>query len=261
MTEPRNHSQPADRLGASPWAAARDEELNVALVRIIDGEDVAGEWERFQVTADAHPALWRELAVGQRDERLLHQALAARIDGSSPPALADALEDAWRGGAEIIPIRTAATHPAGAGARLGWAMAACIAGAWVLSAGLTSRQRASDPGPEGLAGSGHRATADNALAGAQAPVVQPAAFLSPHQALDAYLELGQKSGAVVGELPGKPIIERRALEDGAGYEVIFVRQIVERGRVPAMYSFEPSNEFGTPVPTPVKDAPKRRDPL
>jgi len=118
-------------------------------------------------------------------------------------------------------------------------MAACIAGAWILSAGLGSER----------------------VAPHSAPTVQPAAFLSPNQALDAYLTLGRESGSVVGELPGKPIIERRSLGEGEGFEVVFVRQIVERSRVPALFSFEGSNEFGDPMPEAVPAAATRRDSL
>lgn len=108
-------------------------------------------------------------------------------------------------------------------------MAACIAGAWVLSAGLGS-QRAAE---------------------SNEPAIQPAAFLNPTQALEAYLALGRESGSVVGELPGKPIIERRSLGEGEGFEVVFVRQIIEKGRVPALFSFERTNEFGDTVPAPL----------
>lgn len=87
------------------------------------------------------------------------------------------------------------------------------------------------------------------------PEIARAAFMNPNDALRAYLEMGQKSGAVVGELPGKPVLEKRVLENGGGFEVIFVRQIIERSRVPAMYEFDQSNEFGGIVPTPVRSAP------
>lgn len=214
------------------------------IARIIDGEAARAEWLRFMQSADAAPRLWRTLAIGQREARLLGDALSDALWEADAKGVAEHRRGATAhrslqaasGSATNATERPSAgafssdSTRLGFGARLGWAMAACIAGAWIVSAGRTPQ--------EPLQG--------------QSPTIQQATFLSPHQALEAYLSLGRESGAVVGELPGKPIIERRILDDGQGYEVVFVRQIVERSRVEALFSFEGSDEFGEPVPTPIR---------
>jgi hypothetical protein len=74
-------------------------------------------------------------------------------------------------------------------------------------------------------------------------------FHTPEQALAAYYEQGQKLGTVVGEVPQKVLLQSNPVEGGQGYEVVFVRQIVERARVPSLYSMG-SDELGNPAPVP-----------
>lgn len=241
--------------------------LNPLWNRVVDGHESDGEWRAFVSLADEAPALWRELAWSQRESRLLCGAVASHIDGAGIDAFlvpnasdlrgVDAEDSTRRGGSrERVPGR----WRLGSGAGLGWALAACVTGAWVLSVGtgwgtgVRSAARSGVGGPQAFERDVHADAAGNRAATAS-PEIARASFLNPNDALQAYLEMGQKSGAVVGELPGKPVLEKRALDNGDGFEVIFVRQIIERSRVPAMYQFDQSNEFGGIVPTPVRSSP------
>ena len=58
--------------------------------------------------------------------------------------------------------------------------------------------------------------------------------------LARYLDQGYEEGRVVGELPDKVLIRATpmALQDGTiGYDVVYVRQILERVQVPDLYTF------------------------
>ena len=65
--------------------------------------------------------------------------------------------------------------------------------------------------------------------------------------LTRYLEQGKKSGQVVGELLDKVLIETRPVQNGDGYEVYYIRQIIEKARVPDLYTFG-TDDTGQAVP-------------
>lgn len=211
------------------------------LTRVVDGEERPGEWHAFSDAADRTPLLWRELAVQQRDSRLLLGALSRHVDSAG-----EAIDFAIRSPSDSPASRASGDDAATwrerrhGGLRFGWtgwALAACLAGAWLFSASIRL--------PAG--GDQFGIGADSPTGGG---VVR--AGLSPDEALRAYLDLGRESGAVVGELPGKPVLEQRATEDGSGVEVVFIRQIIERRRVPTLYEFAQTDEFGRAVAAPVR---------
>jgi hypothetical protein len=75
-------------------------------------------------------------------------------------------------------------------------------------------------------------------------------------ALREYLRVGADSGRVVGEMPRKVLMHAEPAADGRGYDVVYVRQIVERARVGGMYRFS-QDEAGrvTPVRTTLTRSP------
>src|SRR5690606_27872013 len=103
----------------------------------------------------------------------------------------------------------------------GWAAAAAVAVAWV---GL-------GVAPQDGAG----------------PVQPLAASLTPTQLLDQYLEKGRQSGLVQGEAPAKTLLSAQPAPSGNGYEVIYIRQIVERAIVTDLYQLG-ADEAGNPQP-------------
>lgn len=66
------------------------------------------------------------------------------------------------------------------------------------------------------------------------------------EALRAYLDRGRAEKRVIDELPDRLLVETRPVSDGTGFEVIYVRQFVERAIVPDLYRFGGQNELGQP---------------
>jgi len=116
--------------------------------------------------------------------------------------------------------------------RLGWAVAAMLALALVS-------QMVANRGGSGIQ---------------QASLVPTgASYKTPDDAMDAYLKLGRDAGQVVGELPQRYVLETRPAADGKGYEVLYVRQVLERTRVDDMYKVG-ADETGRPVLVPCSPA-------
>ncbi|MCA9295045.1 MAG: hypothetical protein KC983_00980, partial [Phycisphaerales bacterium] len=67
---------------------------------------------------------------------------------------------------------------------------------------------------------------------------------STQQALRDYIDLGKESGDVIAELPTKVLVETRPSPTGEGYELLYLRQILERTYVPSLYEFEGQSEAG-----------------
>lgn len=152
----------------------------------------------------ADPAILDELALWQADE--LRLARVARELHST----ADRIE-APRAG-------SLASRWAG----LGWVAAAVIAIAWIL-----------------------QAAAPNAAVEPLASVAGVApAFGSSDEAFDAYLAKARADGVVVGDVAPPTLLRSRELGNGRGFEVVIVRQVVERRVSPEIYRVTPMGETG-----------------
>ena len=62
---------------------------------------------------------------------------------------------------------------------------------------------------------------------------------------------GKEEGRVIGELPDRVLVNSTEAPDGKGYEVVFVRQIMEKTRVDDLYKVS-SDEGGNPHPVKVR---------
>lgn len=196
---------------------------DVLISRIVDGRATPSDWGALEHVSLTDATVWRDLAMSQKQHVLLSAAAdpllarAERVNVPDPSA----------------PIRLTPehhqTHLHARGRRFmtwgGWAAAAALGLAYLN--GFVPRA------PE--------------LGGNQASLAPT--FHTPEQALAAYYEQGQKLGTVVGEVPQKVLLQSSPLQDGAGYDVVYVRQIVERARVPSLYSIG-SDELGNPAPVP-----------
>ncbi|MCK5940961.1 MAG: hypothetical protein KAI24_03235, partial [Planctomycetes bacterium] len=69
---------------------------------------------------------------------------------------------------------------------------------------------------------------------------------SPDELMHAYLRQGAEAGRVLDQLPLRTLSTRRA-PDGDGFEIVFVRSLVERARVDQLMTFAP-DEHGQPQP-------------
>lgn len=204
---------------------------DLLISRVVDCRASAGDWAELDRMAKSDDSVWRELARAQREHALLAGAV---------------MDEVMKADSVAIPEHHAASYKLAsrirsAGAWGGWAAAAAVALAWM--GGL----------PAGDTGAG--------LPSNQASL---APFGSASDALNAYLDLGKKDGRVIQQLPGKVLVDDpRPAADGQGYEVIFIRQIVERERVPDLYRFS-RDEAGnlTAIPVQARRAVRAaRDPM
>jgi hypothetical protein len=200
---------------------------DILISRAVDGRARPEDWEAIERLAQAEPALWRDLALAQRDDRALASAVmhqASRADHVALPEaeLAEMIQENPRA---VVARRTrlAATWS-------GWAAAALVAIAAVSREGNPGSSNELTPRIAALPGAGVLGTASDAL--------------------DRYLDLGKKDGTVLGEMPEKLLVRTSKRSDGDGYEVVYVRQIVERARVPGLYKLS-SDEAGNATPVPI----------
>lgn len=161
----------------------------------------------------ADPAILEELAMWQADE--LRMARVAR----ELEAVADR--------AELPPA-----EPAGGRAwrlGLGWAVAAVIALAWISESVFP---RGAGFARTNIAGFGGFASADDAF--------------------DAYVDKARAEGVIYGDVAPPTIIGSRELGGHQGFEILVMRQIVERRRVSEMYRLMPIDESGALAPVVIR---------
>lgn len=196
-----------------------EEREHLLISHIVDGRATDQEWRELEQLADRDPSVWRQLSQSQRD----HMSLCSAIAGASAIAETVSLptirlrtsQDDWSSG-QVRLNRF--------GAWTGWAVAAIV----TIVASLNWMQPV--PQPTG---------AETQLAGLQ---MQSAA-----QAFQAYLDKGKASGQVVGEVPARVLVETKPTVSGNGYEVIYLRQVVERAVVADLYQLSGQDDAGRPT--------------
>lgn len=277
-------------------ATGIDRTLEVLASRIADQCADEQDWATFAALAQSSPRgsaeAWRMLAELQRESAELSMAVQERVEiaarvalpaagvgvrasgAHTDPSRISGLRDAWRSPHEA--------HRPSAGLNrwnrlgmAGWAVAACLGLAW-LGAGRFTMTTPDAPSPVG-----------GSEAGLASAVVNPANWTihTPDDALRAYMDVGGKSGRVLGELPQRVIVralpvdargdsrggpatlttvdglasdpstlagaETRAsnvsVSDGQSIEVIYLRQIVERAVISDVVKFG-TDERGRPIP-------------
>jgi hypothetical protein len=193
---------------------------DVLISRIIDAEgtDAGGAaWAEFAQLAAKEPGAWKELADAQRRHGALAKAVSREIRAADSIDL-PTHDHAGVSHASRLSLRVARWG--------GWAVAACLAGAWATTAL-----------------NGQLASAPNSPAG----TIQAGWTPTPQEALNAFLDAGQKTGQVVGQVPELVLLESNPSEDGKACELVVLRQIVERHLVPGVYRTA-FDEGGRPVP-------------
>ncbi len=172
---------------------------DVLIGRIIDGEASGQDWAEFRQIAGDDQAVFAEIAELQD----LRKRTLEIVDDAGN--IADTIELPMHMHPKASPAHRLRT----AGVWGGWAVAAMVAIAW--SIGL----RPGDPLIFGEQG--------NAQAGLGSGIINTAG-----EAFQKYLDLGKESGSVIGEMPNGIILDKRPLADGSGYEVLYIRPIIER---------------------------------
>lgn len=210
---------------------AVDPEMDAAMQRdvlisqIVDGEGDGAAWKAFAELAGQDASIWRELALAQRGHAALSHAVSVEISGAASVELTDAAGAS--GGAGPIPFSVSRWS--------GWVAAAAVGIAWV-----------------GMQYSAIRDSRTAEMTSHQAGIAPVGAFQvdSPQDAISAYKALGHRSGTVLGELPDRVIIESRPLAGERGFEVVYLRQFMERARVSELYQVtrDDSGQQGLLVP-------------
>ena len=186
---------------------------DILISRVVDDEATGEDWAALRELAERDPAVWRDLAQAQYTSIGLASAVEAAIE------VADRVEPPVH---EFI--RAGLRWRSGAAAKWGgWAAAAAVTLAWA-GAGM--------PGRSGVSGAG----LDGAI---------PAAG-SAADAFREYLDAGKRSGQVVEEVPQLILVETKPVSGGQGYEVFYLRQIVERAIVQDLYGLG-QDEAGRPA--------------
>ncbi|MBL8763493.1 MAG: hypothetical protein JNM07_04405 [Phycisphaerae bacterium] len=218
---------------------ARPDDRDLLISRLIDGEATVREWRDFGVSVKADAAMWGEVVEAQRSKALLAGALAELTDAADRVELpgdtemrrlraAGALERL--DGSEVVgrigPARAASWK-----GWAGWAAAAAVVLAW--SGGvLPVNSGGGNFGP---------------MPGHEAGLFR---INTPEDALKAYVNVGQKQGMVAGEMPSHVLLDARPAADGEGFEVVYLRQFVERTRVKSLFRAG-QDDAGNAVPVPV----------
>ncbi len=202
---------------------------DILISRAIDGDATAAEWDELTARADANPTIFRHLAATLREHGAFGRAVNAAV------AAADSIEMPAPG---IAPtVRSAATPPRTGGlSRLGgwsgWAIAAVLTIAWVGGVLNLVRTNPATPGTGSAQSLTNNAGFGNGTTAADL--------------LQAYLDKGRQEEFVIAELPERVLIETRPSSTGRGYELLYLRQILERTVVPDLYQFYSQDEMGRP---------------
>lgn len=218
-------------------------ELDLLISRVVDQRAGAADWDRLETLAAADPSIWRELARSQRHQQGLCRAVAqatAQAGGVDLPQASGA------GGGTADPFGVGAPGEA-RDERHAWSSRGLRMtgqwGGWAAAAALVIAALLGKLAPPTTGGSTM-----------QAAGIGPGALLSATDALNTYIERGREDGVVLGQLPQKVLVDSQPAPDGSGYDVVYVRQILERARVNDLYRFS-SDELGNPTPVRVVPRP------
>lgn len=194
-------------------------ELDHLVSKAAEGAATRAEWALLEDRASREPGLWRRIALSQREARDLEQLCSAVAAGSRT---------------EVDDVVATVTPAGRSQGRLrvwgGWAAAALLA--------LVLIPRTLRPGNAPAAG--------ESLPAPQTAGLMP--FANAEEAYKAYLDQGKAEGRILAQAPSRML---RAVEmpGGEGYEVYFVRQVVERVDARQLMKYA-TDEAGRMVPVP-----------
>lgn len=199
------------------------------MARIVDGEADEHDWGTFEALAASDAGVWRRLACSQRDAQMMQEVVRPALEAADRTRLPRRV-DGRRTGDAGEPVRTPGLRRFG-----GWAAAAVIGLAWLGS--QIAPMSASD----------RRAGTGQNVAG-----VVPTGWTidSPEDAVKAYLDVGGRSGRVLGEMPDRVVVRTTPTAvpgQPPHVEVIYLRQFVERTVVTDLYELG-TDELGRAVP-------------
>ena len=207
MNTPPN--QPSTPNQSGPHQPDADQ-LELLISKAVDGRATRLEWAVLEIAAHEKPVVWRDLALTMRDNALLEDAVNRAADRAEQVGLPASTQVSGRPSS----LRTWG----------GWAAAAVLAVMFVAQWRNLANQPVSSTG-------------------SSQPQVAGLGSFTADEARKAYLQRGKQDGSVLGEMPAKVIVQGAPIKDGQGYEVVFIRQIVEKARVDDLVRFT-SDEAG-----------------
>jgi len=190
----------------------------------VGGEATGLQWAQIVEEAQADHAYALRFVRESRDQAGLAAMVARAADVARSVELPEC---------EAVEAAAAAGEPthtgSAGGARLfvgwaGWLVAACLLVAWVQ---FGPRH------PE------HQTRTQSAS-------MSTVPGTTADEALRAYIERGRAEDRHIEEVPHRLLIDARPLDGGAGTEVLYLRQFVERTVVPDLYRLGGQNELGQP---------------
>lgn len=221
-SEPGRHAetgdQRGDQRGDQPADLGSGSELRSLLIlRAAEDRCTEQDWTRLEAMAKAEPGLWHEVVLTRRDAAALEQSVREQIESAMHVDIP----------AEEHMVLRLTQRSRAVATWAGWAAAAVIGLAW-LGVPMAAPQSGTRGGPSG-----------------QAPQ-SAGLFSSASQALDEYLKRGKADGNVVQQIPTKVLLDAKPSADGNGYDVLYMRQILERAKVPDLYKLS-TDEWGEPA--------------
>jgi hypothetical protein len=210
-------------------AQERDQLL---MSRVVDGDATKAQWDELTALASRDPTVWRRLAETLRDHSSFSRAVNAEVSVAETVPL-----PLHRQAPAMLTVEPRTEAFAHVGRWSGWAVAAIVGIAWLAWIfNIADTGRSFD---------------------ATAPAVNvagmPAADL-----LQAYLDRGRAEELVIGEVPDRILINTQPAGTGQGYELVYLRQILERAVVPDLYQFQGHDERGQPILVRYEDQPRGR---
>ena len=193
---------------------------DMLISRVVDDQASDADWAHLRRLGENDAGVWRELAEAQHEHAELCRAVESAI------AAADDIDAPVEAGVQrrfAQRVRVVATWG-------GWAVAATLVLAWV-----------SAPADSGVA---------------RGSLLD----LTPDQAIQRYLDEGQRTGQVIEEIPQRVLIETRPGVNGDGVEVIFLRQFIERTHVRTLYRTG-QDESGRRISVPIEIQVRLNNPL
>lgn len=214
-----------------PADAAPDRDI--LLSRLIDAEASADDWAEFKRLAATDASIWSELSEAQR----AHDELVCAVRGETAFAedIAAPIEERLSAGLTER-LRLVSSYG-------GWAAAAALLLTFIIG------------GRTGLIGTPGLSNGEFQNAGLGPVLVTPES--APDTALEAYMQLGRRDGTVLGEAPEFVVLDSRPTEAGDGYEIVYLRQLIERRRVDSLYEIG-RDDAGNAFPVPIEPERFRR---
>jgi hypothetical protein len=205
---------------------------DVVFSRLLDGRGRAADWQRLReaTAGDGGNAAWDRIIGNAGDQDVLGEVVGLAGDRAGETDLHRAMNETLPVTLAVPSAQGRRTDRAVRAARLGWLVAACMA-LGLVSVSLRP------------SGGGGGATQGANLA--------PFSLenLSSSDLMNGYKARAAKEGTLVGELPQRVVIETRPSADGKGYEVLYMRQFIERAIVDDLYKLG-TDETGRPVMVP-----------